>query len=228
MIKDNILNYLDIAMASYSDNSTVENLDIVKKYNNRQTGVQYFIGRKDDKLVICFRGSDELSDWMNDFKFFKKIVPYGNSKTKIRIHTGFYDLYQTIRNDIKNFIFNEIHRSKNSVKNIDIIGHSLGSSLSLLCGIDLQFNYPEIHYTIITFGSPRVGNAAFVKSYNKRLKKTLRIENGNDIVTKLPFKFLGYKHVGIGIHIGLPRFFLWWSISAHECMSYYQRIWKLI
>jgi hypothetical protein len=34
-----------------------------------------------------------------------------------------------------------------------------------------------------------VGNRAFAKSYNRRVFKTLRVENGNDIVTRVPPAF---------------------------------------
>jgi hypothetical protein len=67
-----------------------------------------------------------------------------------------------------------------------------------------------------------VGNRAFAQSYNKRVVKTLRVENGNDIVTKVPFRVMGYCHVGCRYHIGFPRlpFAVWpWD---HYPKAYYQ------
>lgn len=225
MDKNKLLDYLDIAMMSYSDSPTVEDFKIIKEYNNKETGVQYFIGERNGKIILSFRGSDELKDWITNFKFWQKTVPYGNTETKVKIHSGFYEAYQTVRNDILNFFDDYLIEHK--VNCIDMVGHSLGGGILILCAVDLQFHHPKIQYNVVTFGCPRVGNKAFAKSYNKRLVKTLRVENGNDIVTKLPFKILGFKHVGIKIHIGNFRLLSLFSVISHACTKYYEILWKI-
>lgn len=38
----------------------------------------------------------------------------------------------------------------------------------------------------MTFGQPRIGNAAFASYYSKRVPNTIRVTNGHDIVPHLP------------------------------------------
>ena len=112
----------------------------------------------------------------------------------------------------------------NSCK-ITVTGHSLGAALAVLCAIDLQYNFENHDIEVYLFGCPRVGNAAFAKSYNKRIFKTLRVSNGNDIVTKIPPAILGFRHVGTEIHIGrlrLPHIF---SFNQHRPQNYYRNLW---
>lgn len=83
----------------------------------------------------------------------------------------------------------------------------MAPALAVLCAVDLQYNFPSKDCEVILFGCPRVGNRAFQRSYNQRVFKTLRVENGNDIVTKIPLALWGFRHVGIPIRIGTPRCF---------------------
>ncbi len=96
----------------------------------------------------------------------------------------------------------------------------------MLCGVDVEYNFPEKEIEVIVFGCPRVGNSAFAKSYNKRVFQTVRVENGNDIVTKVPFILMGYRHVGMKVHVGRPRLPFFVSALAHYPASYYQNMIK--
>ena len=56
--------------------------------------------------------------------------------------------------------------------------------------------------------------------------KTLRVENGNDIVTKIPLGVMGFRHVGIPIHIGAPKLPGFVSFKSHEPQAYYSKLIK--
>lgn len=215
------LSMLDLAMMAYSDTPTSNIFTKVLSINCKEIGVQYFMGKKDNTLLISFRGTDSLKDWKTDFKFWKKRIPYGNSQSKIRVHSGFIDAYQDecVRDQIHKVI-------TDNISSIYVTGHSLGAALATLCALDLQYNFPDKFYEVTLFGCPRVGNKAFSKSYNKRLIKTIRIENGNDIVTKIPPPIFGFRHIGIRLHIGKMRSFLFTSSSAHKVENYYECLWK--
>lgn len=58
-------------------------------------------------------------------------------------------------------------------------------------------------------------------SYIHKRSCTTIVENGNDIVTKLPFSFMGYRHIGAKLHIGSPRFPLIFSANNHYPHEYY-------
>ena len=162
--------------------------------------VHFYLRRKEDVLSITFRGTDSLKDWKADFSFWKKTIAYGNHQSRIRVHHGFYGLYTQL--GVRDRIMSEIVPGVNRVL---IAGHSLGAALAVLCAVDVQYNEPELDIETILFGCPRVGNKAFALSYNKRVDKTVRIENGCDIITKVPPAIFGFRHVGAKLHVGPPR-----------------------
>lgn len=65
-------------------------------------------------------------DWKTNLTFRKKVVPYGNDSSKIRIHSGFIYAYKSpsVRDVIHSVISNDIY-------NIKLTGHSQGAALAL-------------------------------------------------------------------------------------------------
>ena len=43
---------------------------------------------------ITFRGSNSLKDWKVDLTFFKTCIPYDGCNPKLRVHSGFLDVYK--------------------------------------------------------------------------------------------------------------------------------------
>lgn len=177
--------------------------------DNARSGVQCFLRRHNDVLWITFRGTDSPKDWKSDLTFWKKKIPYDNTGSNIRVHTGFINAYKTpgVRDKILEAVTRDIHYIK-------ISGHSMGAALAVLCAVDIEYNFQNRDIEVVLFGCPRVGNKAFMLSYNKRVNKTVRVENSNDIVTKVPFAIMGYRHVGAKLHIGKLR--LPWRFSAND------------
>jgi predicted lipase len=181
--------------------------------------VEGFYAVLEDTVYIVYQGSKGKKDWLNNFKFWQKDVktlkPYGNITTDIEIHTGFYEEYNIIRP----WIHALLNENPNCQK-IRVYGHSLGASISTLCAVDIQFNYKDKDIHCITGGSPRVGNQAFVDSYNRRVPHTLRIVNGKDIVTKVPPKVFDYRHVSKVLNVGPTHWYKLFSIEDHYPQSY--------
>jgi hypothetical protein len=88
-----------------------------------------------------------------------------------------------------------------NVATITATGHSLGGVLATLCAFDvaqhLEQNWdkwdkadwktakrPQVR--LVTFGSPRLGNATFVETFHNLGIAALRIENKGDIVPQVP------------------------------------------
>ena len=216
MNRANIIKSLELSTSAYRDIQPYLPYTCTKMINNKKSGTQYFLRRDKDTLWIVFRGTDSPKDWKTDLAFWKKTIPYDNTKSNIRVHTGFINAYKTdgVRNKILESITDKTHYVK-------ISGHSLGAALAVLCAVDIEYNFPGRDIEVFLFGCPRVGNKAFILSYNKRVNKTVRIENGNDIVTKLPFAFMGYRHVGAKLHIGTFRLPLLFSFNDHYPNKYY-------
>ena len=136
----------------------------------------------DTEYVLCFRGTEPTE--FSDIKADLNALP-AKSSLDGWIHRGFKKEVDKIWNDIANHY--EAHKE---FKTLYITGHSLGAAMATIAASRLS---PECLYT---YGSPRVGTRSFVKALNNRNIKHNRFVNNNDVVTKVPFAFLGYKHHG--------------------------------
>ena len=216
--KHQLIQDMELAALAYQDVQPQLGGQRLIVIDNRPTDVQCFLRIRGDELLIAFRGSDSKRDWHTNFLFCKKDIPYGNADSRIRVHTGFLNAYKCpgVRGKIQSYITPEIRR-------IRVTGHSLGAALAVLCAVDLQYNFPDRDFEVALFGCPRVGNKAFAESYNRRVFKTLRVENGNDIVTKVPLRLMGYHPVGTLIQVGERRG-LGFSFNQHRPEAYYQKL----
>ncbi len=166
-------------------------------------------GIKGNTQYIFFEGSAGKKDWWDNFHFCKspvksisnskKSVPYANVNPDIKVHDGFISQYKTVRDII---LAHVCDKKVQGFNRIIITGHSLGATLATLCAVDIQFNNPDLEIICLPFASPRVGNKAFVKSYNKRVPETYRFTFENDIVCRVPMESFGYKHVDKDIFLG--------------------------
>lgn len=219
MRKGDVVQAMELAALAYRDIQPYFPDWTLTPVDDSRTGVQYYIRMRGDTLSITFRGSNSQKDWRHNLAFWKKTIPYDNTASKIRVHAGFISAYKQpqVRTRIQSFVTDDIHR-------VQICGHSYGAALAVLCAVDLEYHFPKKDFEVLLFGCPRVGNRAFQQSYNKRVFKTLRVENGNDIVTKIPFALMGYRHVGIKIHIGHPRIWGLISFNQHRPQYYYSSL----
>ncbi len=216
-----VIHAMELAAAAYREVQPPFPDGALTVIDDPSTDVQCYLRKRGHCLSIVFRGSNSGQDWETNVAFRKKVVPYGNPVSKIRVHTGFLEAYKSpaVRDAIHKMMSSDIHEVK-------LCGHSQGAALSVLCAVDLEYNFPDKDYEAVLFGAPRVGNRAFQTSYNKRVFKTLRVENGNDIVTKIPFLCMGYRHVGAGLHIGPPRIAGVFSCWDHYPHAYYKNLFQ--
>ncbi len=147
------------------------------------------------KMLMVFTGTFFMDEWYNDINFPQvEAIKLNNYKPGIKIHTGFYNLYLAIRDQLWN-LFNQYHTRINELY---ITGHSLGGALSTIAAFDFA-QYMPIYYS---FASPRVGNTNFANTFNRLVPQALRIYNIDDIVPELPPPVIlsnVYQHVEKGI-----------------------------
>ena len=65
-------------------------------------------------------------------------------------------------------------------------------------------NLPGVHVKSVTYGTPRVGNAAWASLFDAKVPDFVRINNKKDPVPTLPYEFLGFHHPHGEIHIAGP------------------------
>ncbi|MBQ9096803.1 MAG: lipase family protein [Clostridia bacterium] len=217
-----LLHYLNYTDRSYYDVYIPSKTAIKTEYvNNKKTDIQYILRVYENSILIAFRGTDSVRDMISNMQFFKKTVCNMPGGRKIRIHSGFFKAYTDAK------IFDKIVKYiTDKTKRIEITGHSYGGALALICAADLAHRFPDIEYEVVVFGSPRTGNKAFAEFFDAYLPGTFRIENGNDIITKLPPPVFGYRHVGKTYRIGSPRIPFFYSFKEHSLCSYRQKIFK--
>ena len=201
----------------------VVDIDFTKLQLFNINHVEGFTGIMNNIFYIVFRGSDGNADWFDNFKFYKKTIPYEGTNKKIKVHTGFINQYKAVRK--------EIHKRVHDcgTNHVIVTGHSLGGALATLCALDLQYNNDCRDIICVPIASPKVGNRYFVKSYNKRIPKTYRFVYRNDSVCKVPFKLMGFKHISQKRYLGsklkwYERFLIWGNPLDHYPKKYLKEI----
>ena len=157
-------------------------------YQTIGTNVNYAFKETGDKLEIYFECSNGLQDWLANFDF-KKVVYDGLFK----VHRGFYECYYQVRNIILDKVYEK------DWKEVIVVGYSHGASLCGFATQDIRYHFPHLKLFGYAFESPR-----FVK-VKRELKYMFDdltvIRNGNDLVTHVPFKFMGFSDVGTMFNI---------------------------
>lgn len=202
---------------TWSEDARLFEADLRAKYGNamefledKYTDTQGFaIVVRPKRLVLAFRGTQQLKDVLTDLNAFHMMHPYGNLNTSIQVHRGFMHAYLSVRKLIHDYA--RAHRSE--FGRVFVTGHSLGGALATLCAVDLQYNFDGLPIECYISGNPMVGNPAFVKSYNKRVPKTCRTYMRKDPVPILPPSWFerrthgGYAQHGTPFPIGSWNFF---------------------
>jgi Lipase (class 3) len=192
---NNAVNYAYIAEASYYAfyypdlfEQTIAqsgyNITNIEQFYDEPGEIMGFVGDlSQDTLIISFTGTQPLfiPETVWDDLFIEHTKFGGGWVSK-----GFYKAW----NDIKNFILARL-----PIKNVIIIGHSLGAAIATLASYYIKDTYPSTEVIIYTYASPRVGDTAFAKSFNDKNIKSYRVQNYWDIVPRLPIKDLGYHHI---------------------------------
>jgi predicted lipase len=192
-----------IAHAAYGKGFDLKDFKLHGRFENAGTNTQGIFGVAfNNTFILAYRGSEEtgIADWINDLKFMPADFAYGEKgNTAIKVHQGFIEAYSSVREAMFKAAKETPH------KQIICTGHSLGGALATLCAVDIKYNLPDKVVSAYTFGSPKVGNAEFVKFYNKHVPQTFRIVNSVDIVPSLPPDIplvVNYEHVGELHHLG--------------------------
>ena len=131
--------------------------------------------------VLVFRGTEDVRDFIQDLKAASEPV-HGRGA---RVHDGFEECFASVWPAIDAAL-------KTGAQPVFYTGHSLGAALATRAALERP---PRALYT---FGSPRVGNTAFVSAVNAATV-AFRIVDDRDLVTKVPLESMGYAHAGVRV-----------------------------
>ena len=185
--------FAELAMITYNDEAeatmaaSLAGFPDVTFYD--RDGSQAFRFRNDHDCVIGCRGT-EPTEW-NDIKADANATSVV-SETVGRVHRGFKkevdDLWPMIETALLD-----------NDQPLYFCGHSLGGAMATICaGRCLLSHIPSDPTELFTYGSPRVGNKRYI---NHAKIDHYRFVNNNDIVTRVPPAFLGYRHCGSEVYL---------------------------
>ena len=139
--------------------------------------------------VVVFRGT-EVDDW-NDIKADANALT-ALAETVGKVHRGFKSEVDEIWPHIEKAL--EVN-----TKTLWFCGHSLGGAMAKICADRCMLSYIKTEpHELYTYGSPRVGCKKYV---NHVQIPHYRWVNNNDIVTRVPPIFLGYRHSGTEMYM---------------------------
>ena len=138
---------------------------------------------------ISIRGSSDINNWISNIET-RIIYPYFDKN--IGVHNGLYHEYLLYKDHLISYV-----KGLDDNYSLIITGHSSGGALAALLTYDLvtegHFLYSNIN--LYTFGSPRIGNKDFVKSFISFDIPYNRVTYKKDIVPHLPQELFGFVHI---------------------------------
>lgn len=153
-----------------------------KLFKNKNA--ECYVTWDDNEVIVSWRGTQptQINDILDDLKITKQVTKYG------KIHSGFKGYVDKVYK----LVFEQVNRlMQNSNRKLYVTGHSLGAAAAIICTNRFEDKFDvEACYT---YGSPRPGGIKYSVSVKTPV---YRVRNNNDIVTKVPLKVLGYKHIG--------------------------------
>jgi triacylglycerol lipase len=184
---------VELALIAYNDEAEAQRAAQAIGFKEAklfdQDGSEAYRFRNDHDVVLACRGT-EITEW-NDIKadanaMMSVIEAVGN------VHSGFNrevdDLWPLLEEMLRGV-----------EQPIWFCGHSLGGAMATICAYRCKKSLitrdpQELH----TFGSPRVG----CKKYVRHAEVThYRWVHNNDIVTRVPPAWMGYRHCGDEVYL---------------------------
>ncbi|MAV94710.1 MAG: lipase [Euryarchaeota archaeon] len=156
----------------------------VEYYNIDGAEAYRFMNKRD--IVFACRGTQPKQ--YNDIKADARAFPVV-AETIGRVHGGFKGEVDKLWDKIQEDIIRE-----QAKRDVWFTGHSLGAAMSTIlasrCRGETTIVNPQ---ELFTFGSPRVGWASYINNFPF---KHYRFVNNADIVCRVPFYIMGYRHHG--------------------------------
>jgi triacylglycerol lipase len=158
------------------------------RFYDRDGAQAYIFANKHDAVVTC-RGT-QPDDW-NDVRAdldLRTVV----AETVGWVHRGFKrevdDLWPRLEQALVN-----------NTRTLWFAGHSLGGAMATICAGRCKLSYISSNpRALFTFGSPRIGNRRYV---NYVQIEAYRWVNNNDIVTRVPPAWMGFRHKGQEVYL---------------------------
>ena len=201
--------YAILCQLAYAD-ALPEHHNILKPFHQTQlvdkqarSCVRILYRENKKEVIVVFRGSVGLSDWLGNMCFFPTNREVCN--TRYRIHWGFNRLLSQMTSvsqhtsseaqSLESLVLQIVSPLLAQGKRLSMIGHSSGGALAVLMADTIERMYPKSIKRVVTFGQPAAGCYSFKQRYCLQ-QRTYRICCDLDVITFMPpFPFYLW-HVG--------------------------------
>lgn len=184
-------------------------LRALKRRDNRYVSVQG-VSRASDQAIfvvhrdfacIAFRGTDEWRDWLDNLDA-GHIGTVGRDYAQF--HRGFYQACEKLWPFMRSAVTRHSAGAGADVP-LYLTGHSLGGALATVAAARLEEQGIGVS-GVFTFGQPRVMRRKAAKAFHRNVKaRFFRFQNNQDIVPRLPSRFMRFRHVGQCLHIDATK-----------------------
>jgi hypothetical protein len=173
------------------------------RFDDKSTQAVFLRHRDLPMVIIAFRGTEpqKLNDVFADLEVWKtSLAKHHYDESWGSVHAGFLKAFESV----EPLLMKKLDEIRDKDVTIWITGHSLGGALATLMTARLleemdhgaSFKIGGVY----TFGSPRVGDDAFVRAFDaaraRHHVRSMRIRNASDAVTSIPGLVLDYAHIG--------------------------------
>jgi pimeloyl-ACP methyl ester carboxylesterase len=184
-------------------------------------GTQGFCCIRDGKACLVFRGTETSS--LLDITIDLLCLPWYRPAT----HFGFGFSWRSVRKDVRNWV--KDHEGK--FDRVALYGHSLGGAIAHIAALELASDKERTYdiAEVITYGAPRSSFLFTGETFDELLlktkpKKTLgsvtfRVVNKLDLISKVPFSWSGYRHVGKLVYLSTDGEVYYDENASHKQMD---------
>lgn len=177
----------------------------------QDTECAVFVAHRQKLVVVAFRGTESRADWLTNAQFWHGAIGDLSDDVNSKVHKGFHIAYfcGQVKERVEAAVLKQYNRLSKAgeVWGVLTTGHSLGGALAMLCTYRLAVRdvvglaSQGVPIQMVTFGAPRVGNAAFKAELEESPARLVRVINDKDVVPRIPrrwtfFGLLPYRHAG--------------------------------
>jgi len=215
-MKETIMKAIDFSALAYQEHADIEKAiqgqaDNFTWIENKETDTQVFICEDDIRTWVTARGTqfDSFNDWITNLNCSFVQGPWG------KVHAGFWKDTMSVIHAISSSLLKNII----SGKQIIFTGHSQGAAVAELYFSRRCFLLPDANHLCIPVEPPRsMSKEAADKFGTIHGHNIYHVINNNDIVCRVPTRFMGYGHVK---HINLN--YLDEPGNLHHDISWWER-----
>ena len=173
--KDEALQNAKLSSLAYEEYSTVQQqiasygLTADMRIYDAKTDTHGFIASNKDSVVIVFRGTNSLSNWLTDLRFTTEPIIDGQPYLA---HNGFLQVFKKVYKSIEAHVMPLL-----GTKKIYTTGHSLGGALASLLAFYISYKYKNTKLIHNAFGCPPVGNMELSQYFEDKHSHIITIQN---------------------------------------------------